>query len=178
MSVAAWGVAGQESGRGTEVAVLYARHAGLVRGHVRGGVGAPEAVIEDACQVAWSRLLHHRDRVSHDRALAWVMTTAVREALKLVRHADREVSLDQMVEETGDLLVRWTAPSAGEAAEARLRLELLEALPERQQRLLWLQGVGFGYREIAAQTGATVRTVERQLGKARRRLAVMESGVD
>jgi RNA polymerase sigma factor (sigma-70 family) len=158
-----------------EVGALYARSAGLVRGHVRCGVGAPEAVIEDACQVAWSRLLHHRERVSHDRALAWVMTTAVREAFKLIRHTDREVSLDQMAEETGDGLIRWTSPPADEAAEARLRLELLEALPERQQRLLWLQGLGFGYRETAARAGVTERTVERQLAKARRRLALMEA---
>jgi RNA polymerase sigma factor (sigma-70 family) len=165
-----------ESEGSVEVGSLYARSAGLVRGHVRCGVAAPETVIEDACQVAWSRLLHHRDRVSHDHAVAWVITTAVHEAFKLVRRSDREVSLDEIAEETGDGFLSRTAAAVDEAAESRLRLELLEALPERQQRLLWLQGLGFGYREMSARSGDTIRTVERQLAKARRRLARMEDG--
>ncbi|HYZ79800.1 MAG TPA: sigma-70 family RNA polymerase sigma factor [Solirubrobacteraceae bacterium] len=157
-----------------EIGALYARSAGLVRGHVRCGVAAPEAVIEDACQVAWSRLLHHQERVSRDRAVAWVITTAVHEAFKFVRRSDREVSLDQLVDETGDLYLQATSPSLIETVESRLRLELLDALPQRQQRLLWLQGLGFGYTEMATGTGSTVRTVERQLAKARRRLRLME----
>jgi RNA polymerase sigma factor (sigma-70 family) len=163
-------------GMTAEVGALYARSAGLVRGHVRCGVAAPEVVIEDACQVAWSRLLHHQDRVSRDRALAWVITTAVHEAFKLTRRAEREVSLDQMAEEAGDLHVHGTSPPVDEAVESRLRLELLDVLPERQQRLLWLAGLGFGYTEMATGTGLTVRTVERQLAKARRRLTRMEGG--
>ncbi|MGZ4246343.1 MAG: RNA polymerase sigma factor [Solirubrobacteraceae bacterium] len=160
-----------------EVEALYAGSAGLVRGHVRNGVTAPEAVIEDACQVAWSRLLHHRDRVSRDRAVAWVIATAVHEAFRLTRRSDRELSLEAIAEESGDLPFRRAAPAADEAVEPRLRLELLHALPERQQRLLWLQGLGFDYREMAAGTGATVRTVERQLARARCRLRRMEEGV-
>lgn len=169
---------GVERHRGVsmEIGALYARSAGLVRGHVRCGVLAPEAVIEDACQVAWSRLLHHQERVSRDRAVAWVITTALHEAFKCVRRSDRELSLDQLVEETGDLCLHRTTPPVDEAAETRIRLELLDALPERQQRLLWLQAVGFGYGEMAARTGASVRTVERQLVKGRARLKVLEGG--
>ena len=48
-----------------EVAELYARSAGLVRGQVCSEVTAPDAVIDDACQFAWIRLLHHRHRVAH-----------------------------------------------------------------------------------------------------------------
>jgi len=159
-----------------EVESLYACSAGLVEGQVRSGVSAPEVVIEDACQVAWTRLLDHRDRISRERAIAWVITTAVREAFRLTRRATREVSLEHLAEETGDLHFRRAAPSAEETLEPRLRLELIDGLPERQQRLLWLQGVGFDYREMASRTGATVRTVERQLSKARRRLALIEGG--
>jgi RNA polymerase sigma factor (sigma-70 family) len=176
MSVTACG--GDECGLGqiAEVGVLYARSAKEVRGHVRSGVAAPDAVIEDACQFAWSRLLDHHDRVSHDRAVAWLVTTAVREAFKLTRRASRELSLEALMEETGELQISRTAPSALEALERRLRLEVLDALPERRRRLLWLQGLGFDYREMATRTGATVRTVERELAKARGRLNRTDGG--
>lgn len=150
-----------------EVGALYARSEGEVRGHVRNGVTAPEAVIEDACQFAWCRLLHHRERVSRDRAVAWLVTTAVHEAFKLKRRAARELSLEALMAETDDLQLSRTAPSAHAALEPRLRLELLGSLPERRRRLLWLQALGFDYREMAMRTDATVRTVERQLSKAR-----------
>jgi RNA polymerase sigma factor (sigma-70 family) len=159
-----------------QVAALYARSAGLVEGQVRSGIAAPEVVIEDACQVAWTRLLDHRERVSRERALAWVITTAVHEACRVIRRSARELSLEQMVEASGDVHVRRVAPSADQTVEPRLRLGLLDTLPERQRRLLWLQGAGFDYREMASGTGDTVRTVERQLAKARRRLAVIEGG--
>jgi RNA polymerase sigma factor (sigma-70 family) len=176
MSGTACGGAERQPGATGEVGALYARSAGLVRGHVRCGVAAPEAVIEDACQVAWSRLLHHQERVNRDRAVAWVITTAVHEAFKFVRRSDREVSLDQLIDETGEARLQASSPSVDEAVDSRLRLELLDALPERQQRLLWLQGLGFGYTEMATGSGSTVRTVERQLAKARRRLSLMEGG--
>ena len=57
---------------------------------------------------------------------------------------------------------------------ARLRLELLQELPERQERLIWLQGLGFNYPEMATETDMTVRTVERQLMKARRNLRLLD----
>ncbi|MFL5859655.1 MAG: RNA polymerase sigma factor [Solirubrobacteraceae bacterium] len=175
MSVTACGVSEDGLGRIAEVGTLYARTAGLVRGHVRTGVAAPEAVIDDACQFAWSRLLHHRDGVSGDRAVAWLVTTALHEAYKLIRRAQRDVSLEGLAEETGDLHLGRGAPSPEEIVEPRLRLEVLDVLPERQQRLIWLQGLGFDYREMATRTGATVRTVERQLTKARRTLRSAEA---
>jgi RNA polymerase sigma factor (sigma-70 family) len=174
MSAVAGDVVERAGGTVVEVGALYARGAELVRGHVRKGVAAPEVVIEDACQAAWSRLLYHRHRVSRECALAWVTATAIREALKLSRRDHRELSLEGLADQAGDLRLTRTSPSADELAEARLRLELLDALPERQQRLLWLQGLGFDYREMAGRTGGSVRTVERQLAKARRRLTMME----
>ena len=174
MSVMACGVNEYGLGRIAEVGALYARSASDVRCHVRSGVAAPEAVIEDACQFAWSRLLDHRDRVSHDRAVAWLVTTAVHEAVKLTRRAGRELSLEALMEETDDLRLSRAAPSAHETLEPQLRLELLGALPERRRRLLWLQALGFDYREMAKRTGSTVRTVERQLAKARGGLSLIE----
>ena len=54
--------------------------------------------------------------------------------------------------------------------EDREQLKLVRQLPERQQRILWLQGLGLSYEEIAAYTGDTPRTVQRQLLRGRRRI--------
>jgi DNA-directed RNA polymerase specialized sigma24 family protein len=58
-----------------------------------------------------------------------------------------------------------------ERLEHRQRLGRLGALPVRQQRLLWLHGLGFSYREMAVREGCTARTVERQLLRARHAVA-------
>jgi RNA polymerase sigma factor (sigma-70 family) len=159
-----------------EVAELYARNAGLVRGQVCSEVTACDDVIDDACQFAWVRLLHHRHRVGRDRAVSWLITTALHEAFKLVRRDGHDLSLEQLMEETGDLRISRSAPAPEEAVGARLRLELLQELPERQERLMWLRGLGFSYPEMATETHATVRTVERQLMKGQRNIRALEAG--
>lgn len=158
-----------------EVAELYARSAGLVRGQVCSEVTASDAVIDDACQFAWIRLLHHRHRVGRDRAVSWVITTALHEVFKLVRRDSHDLSLEELMEDTGDLRLNRVAPAPEEAVGARLRLELLHELSERQERLIWLHGLGFSYPEMATEADVTVRTVERQLMKARRNLRLLES---
>ncbi len=65
---------------------------------------------------------------------------------------------------------RVRPPSTEELVAFRARLDEVRALPLRQQQLVWLQGLGLSYREMAGYTGATQRTVERQLMRAKRRL--------
>jgi RNA polymerase sigma factor (sigma-70 family) len=139
----------------------------IVRSHVR----APEPVIEDACQTAWSRLIHHSDRVHREAVLSWLATTAVREALKLARRDGRELSLDAELERSGELPLPARAPGPAELLELRDRLAEVGELPERQQRLVWMHAAGLTYVEIAERTGDTRRTVERQLLRAKGRLA-------
>jgi RNA polymerase sigma factor (sigma-70 family) len=131
-------------------------------------VRAPDAVIEDACQFAWSRLVVHSGRVSSEGALSWLATTAVREALKLLRRDGRELSLEERLAYG----VTPAAPTPGphEALEHRERLMTLRRLPQRQRQMLWLQAAGLSYAEIAGATGCTTRTVERQLLRAKRAL--------
>jgi RNA polymerase sigma factor (sigma-70 family) len=176
MSVAACTIDECALGQIGEVAELYARSAGLVRGQVCSEVTASEAVIDDACQFAWIRLLHHHHRVGRDRAVSWLITTALHEVFKLVRRDGHDLSLEELIEDTGDLRINRTAPPPAETVGARLRLELLRELPERQERLIWLQGLGFNYPEMATEADMTVRTVERQLMKARRTLQLLEAG--
>lgn len=163
------------------VARLYLSEAVRVQRLVEHAVGAPSSVIEDACQFAWTTLMLHRARVRVGSARGWLVRVAVREALALMRRDRREPSLEALaqappVRSAGDRrpgpdVGRLTAPSLmDDLVEQRSRLAAIGALPERQQRLVWLQGFGFSYREMSGQTGLTQRTVERQLLRAKRTL--------
>lgn len=153
-----------------DVGELYGRLARRLEQIVRLDVRAPDVVIEDACQFAWSRLLHHRDRVHRETALTWLSRTAVHEAFKLLRRDGRELSLQDAADQP-------TAPVLGcdvtpvEWFERHERLAELHHLPERQQRVLWLHAFGLSYSEIAEHEQCTVRTVDRQLLRARKGLA-------
>jgi RNA polymerase sigma factor (sigma-70 family) len=149
-----------------DVEELYRQLAGRLERIVRSDVRAPDAVIDDACQFAWARLVSHRQRVHREAALSWLTTTAVREAVRLLRRDGREPSLEATFEGAADVA---PAPSPGpvDLVEQRERLGSIRALPVRQQRLMWLQGLGLSYREMAAHEACTARTVERQLYRAK-----------
>jgi RNA polymerase sigma factor (sigma-70 family) len=61
-------------------------------------------------------------------------------------------------------------PQPHTLVERRERLKELQELSTRQQRALWLHAFGLSYAEIAVHEGCTVRTVERQLLRARQRI--------
>jgi RNA polymerase sigma factor (sigma-70 family) len=153
-----------------EIGDLYVAFAARLTQIVRFNVRAPDAVIEDACQFAWTRLLHHRARVRRDTARAWLTRTATHQALKLVRREDRELSLDAILEPADALARAGQTVTLEELIEHRRRLESIGRLPQRQQRLVWLHGLGFSYDEMARDSGYTRRTVERQLLRGKRRL--------
>ncbi len=154
-----------------DVDALYRAHAAGLEQIVRRAVRAPGAVVEDACQFAWSKLVHHAGRVREECALSWLATTAIHEAFRLADRDGRELSLELPLGDAGDDLadlIAASAPEPHEVVEQRLRLEALVALPERQQRMLWLHAFGLSYAEIALLTGCSLRTVERQLLRAKR----------
>jgi RNA polymerase sigma factor (sigma-70 family) len=164
-----------------EIGDLYSRLAVQLERTVRHWVRAPETVIEDACQVAWGRLVARSDDVRRDTALSWLTTTAVHEVFRLSRRASREVSFEDAVVTAETSRIHASVPSAEEVAEQHERIGQLRGLPARQQRLLWLQALGLSYAEIAEHEGCTLRTVERQLLRAKRRLraqALEASGTD
>lgn len=168
-----------DPGHRCEVTELYENLAPRLERIVRLDVQAPEAVIEDACQFAWSRLLDHFERVRRDAALSWLATTAVREAFRSIRRATRELSLEGTLETSAEPAFTAKALSAEEMLEHADRLGSLRTLPRRQQRLLWLQGLGLSYREMARHERCTRRTVERQLLRAKgslRAIAVTAPG--
>ena len=155
------------SGASGDIAELYGQLSKRLERIVGRDVRAPAPVIEDACQFAWVTLVSHRDRVRQATTLPWLVKTAQHEAFKLIRRDGRDHSLEATLEAAGDAPLRLTAPDPHELAVAHDRLGLLDNLPSRQQRLLWLQGFGLSYAEMAERTGDTTRTVERQLLRAR-----------
>lgn len=162
-----------------DVGELYRALSARLEHIVRLDVRAPDAVIEDACQFAWTRLVHHAGRVRREAVLSWLVTTAVHEAFKLIRRDGRELSLDAALDLSADAAreravtqaaLAGHAPPPHELLEQRERLLAIRALPERQQRLVWLHALGLSYAEMALYTGCTSRTVERQLLRAKQRL--------
>jgi RNA polymerase sigma factor (sigma-70 family) len=160
----------QSASREDDIERLYRRLAERLAQIVRRDVHAPEPLIEDACQAAWGRLVDHSARVRRDTALAWLATTAVHEAFRLLRRDRRELSLEETLETAGEARISQRCPGAAEVAEQRERIGELGRLPARQQRLVWLKAFGLSYAEIAAYEGCTTRTVERQLLRAKQAL--------
>ena len=153
-----------------DVGELYVELARRLEQIVRREVRASAPLIEDACQFAWWRLVVHAHRVERRKALSWLAKTAIREALKLIRREERDVSLDARLEGADEPGVpsRWPGPD--QLAEQRAQLELLHALPVRQRMVLVLQAAGFNYEETAASLGMSRRTVEREIMRGRQEL--------
>ena len=146
---------------------LFARHHEMLLRAVARQASAPAVVIEDACGFAWAQLLRYQPQ--RDKIVGWLVTVAVREAWKLSARQRAELSgeLEQHdryahLEDAGAALEHHLA--------AREALRALAELPERQAHLLARQAAGFSHEEIAAETGDSWRTVDRQLGRARRKI--------
>lgn len=150
-----------------DVGELYGSLAPRLEQIVRLDVRASDAVIEDACQFAWCRLLHHSHRVHRETVMAWLARTAVHEAFKLLRRDRRELSLDASLEDGAEPVVALATLTPQELLEHRERIREVSRLPARQQRVVWLHALGLSYAEMAAHEGCTRRTVDRQLLRAR-----------
>jgi RNA polymerase sigma factor (sigma-70 family) len=163
---------GQATIGSVELEQLCESLSGRLRQIVGCTVQVTDQVLDDACQVAWSRLLRRPGSIRQpEAALAWLARTASREAIKITRRAERELSWEALAERDGaSRAIAVRPPSTEELVAFRARLDEVRALPPRQQQLVWLQGLGLSYREMAGYTGATQRTVERQLMRAKRTL--------
>lgn len=150
-----------------ELGPLYAELAPQLRRILGTNLQAPDCLLDDACQMAWEALLARSERVDRAHVLGWLATTARREALGLLRRAQAELCLDA----SGHAEVIFGVdPGPQQAAEFWERMGQVRRLSRRQQRIVWMQSLGFEYDEIAAQTGESRRSVERQLLHARRTL--------
>ena len=149
-------------------AALFARYDRKLRARVRSIVTTSEANVEDACMYAWLALLRHElDEVAEP--YSWLTTIAIREAVKLDRvdRRTRPLPLDEYGPQArpGEELAAYDllAHAAAIIQEA--------GLTARQLQVISLQLWGLSYEQIAVHTGDSRRTVERQILRARAKLA-------
>jgi len=155
------------------IATLYQRHAAAVRRMASRQARVPDAVIDDACQTAWTSLCEHKDVSLDDRAaVSWLVITAVRLAW---RHGRREVTVGGWLPDVED--PRELPEPPGQAPDPLALISdrdeaarALDALTVREQQFLALQAAGLSYTEIAARLGVSARTVERQILRGRHKL--------
>jgi RNA polymerase sigma factor (sigma-70 family) len=160
-----------------DVTELYRALGGHLTRIVKLDTNASDLVVEDACQHAWDRLIGQAPAPRHECALSWLATTATREARRLAIRDAREIPVVDPVTAARSAAQGAPAPpTCDDMLERRERLTLMRGLPERQQRLLWLQALGLSYEEMARYTGYTRRTVERQLLRARHTIRALAAG--
>jgi RNA polymerase sigma factor (sigma-70 family) len=157
-----------------EVIRLYGAFNRQLTQVVRATTNGPRPVVEDACQVAWTGLICPGQRLEQGSARAWLVRTAVREALRLMRLEAREPSLEQAFEERPHRLCSAAEDGPEEQVCRRERVSSLRLLSVRQQRLVWLRALGFSYGEMARYESASTRTIRRQLERAQRRLRALD----
>jgi RNA polymerase sigma factor (sigma-70 family) len=155
----------------SDTAALFSRYDRKLRDRVSAVVNTSQANIEDACMFAWLQLLRHEiDEI--DAAYSWLTTVAIREAVKLDRADRRTRSLP--VDATGAVI---EPIDPRDELAARDMLDHAAAviqqagLTSRQLEMIALQAWGLNYKEIAARTGNSRRTVDRELVRARAQLA-------
>jgi len=149
--------------RGDE-AELFARYHDMLLRAVSRRASAPAVVIEDACAFAWAQLLRYQPQ--RDNIAAWLVTVAAREAWRLSRRQRAELS-DELEQPDRYAHLEDVGATLDDQIAAREALRAVAELPERQRHLLARQAAGLSHDEIAAETGDSWRTVDRQLGRAR-----------
>jgi len=171
------------AGRKQRITALYERHASTVERLVSRRANVPRPVIEDACQTAWARLCLRDDvDIEPSSTLRWLVIVAAREAWRYTGRR-RELAVGGWlpdVDATGEL-PEPPGPALDPLILACERDDLrrrLIVLTPRERQFLSLQVAGLSYAEIATRLGVTIRTVERQIVRGRRKLRQAGDGVD
>ena len=149
-----------------ELAAYYAAEAPSLRRAVAAAVTATPTIVDDACSHAWTQLMRNHERIELGKgAYWWLYRVATREAWRLVG-VERRL---HPVGSAGDVAAFMSddGDSTFAAVDHHDAMRSLDALPERQRRLLMLLAAGFSYAEISRITGDSLRTVERQLARGR-----------
>jgi DNA-directed RNA polymerase specialized sigma24 family protein len=165
---------GDPSGvRAAQIAVLYREHARRLERRVTRRACTDLQTIEDACSLAWARLL---TRPAVDLAtpphlvLGWLTVTATREAWRLDAGRARERPYEHGAIEDMQRARGQLAAGADTIAADRDKLALVAQLPQRPQRFLLRLAIGYSHREIATDEHATATTTNKQITRAKRLL--------
>jgi RNA polymerase sigma factor (sigma-70 family) len=157
--------------RGDE-AELFAEHSEQLLRIVRSVVAAPEALIEDACSMAWEQFMRYQPERG-PTLVGWLRVVAVREAWRLSKIQRGHPALEELVHpkaqargETWEAIIPGTSDTERQL-EAKRALAVLAELPEKQRRYFSLNVGGYSYDEIMRATGATYTNVNKHLARAR-----------
>lgn len=149
--------------------------------HVVRSYRLPEEVAEDVIQTTWLALVRRRDAIADSQGIGgWLTTTARREAWRVSKTGNRQVSV-----EDDELAIRLPRQRSAEVAaveldESRRLWAAVDSLPERCQRLLRI--VAFenrpDYTRLAADLGMPVGSIGPTRGRclAKLRVALMQTG--
>jgi RNA polymerase sigma factor (sigma-70 family) len=151
--------------RGDEAALFEAWAPRLLRS-VASCVNTSDANVQDACSIAWMRLLRCQPR--RETALAWLVTVAKREAIRLDRAERARRSEGLEVERVPDH--RSIAQDREVLADT---LGLVERLHPRRRAMLMEHASGYTFDEIAVRHGVTRARACALVYKARLQLAEM-----
>lgn len=156
------------------IEALYAAKSTELHHAVRRAVNIPEDLVEDACSYAWCQLIANERIAAETTSFGWLYVVALRQGYVLSGRLRREPAVGLPTELPQQTLA---TPDSWRAVERHLELEtrrvLLAQIPERKRQLVLLHAAGFSYQEIARMTGDTLRTVERQLLRAKRALRAL-----
>jgi RNA polymerase sigma factor (sigma-70 family) len=151
--------------RGDE-ADLFRTYGAALRAAVHYHADASDEVIEDACSYAWLELC--RQQPDRGEVFAWLRVVAIRRAWRNGERDQRERPLTEVPPDREPLSL-----DLAHEVRAREALHALADLPPRQRAYLTLLVAGHSYDEIARRHSVSLRTVDRQLGRARRKLRLV-----
>jgi DNA-directed RNA polymerase specialized sigma24 family protein len=166
--------------RREEIGAFFAAHANRVHARVARRARATHDVVDDACAIAWTKLLRRPDVALNARGLAWLVTVAVHEAWRLQERrvqetpvgpfargstVDSDASLEPIDVYSVDVETR-----AVDRAQHSEDVAAFLTLKPRERQTLYLKALGYRYAEICELTGFTYTAVNRYITEGRRAL--------
>jgi RNA polymerase sigma factor (sigma-70 family) len=147
-------------------AELFASYNDDLMRRVKALVRTSDAIVEDACAIAWTQFLRHQPERGRSWR-AWLKTTAVREAWALDRQRRETKSLSATTED-GWIVVEPVDPRDQFDVHDELdaAVQVLEQLPPRLRRIAFLRATGHRYREISEITGDSRTRITALVGRA------------
>jgi RNA polymerase sigma factor (sigma-70 family) len=135
----------------------------------------------DVVQTTWMRLVENLDRIKQPEALpGWLVTTARREALRMIRLQGREMLSDTEVAFSREGVPDDTGPEPSALRKERRRLIwwAVNQLPENCQVLLHLLAVVRPtYAEVAEMLGMPIGSIGPTRGRCLKRLREILAGL-
>ena len=153
-----------------DVGALFARYHHKLRNRVRAIVRTSDANVEDACMYAWLQFLSD-ELDGRSVGTSWLTTVAIREAVKLDRAERRDLPAASPSAEAVDRADPRDHYAARDLVAYAAAVIRDAGLTGRQLQIISLQLWGLSYEQIAANTGDSLRTVERQVLRANHKIA-------